>query len=48
MPLFSLRVLPRRSCEEDRHLAAADVPVDTPPDVLIVESTYGMQVRRLI
>ena len=33
------------SCEEDRHLMAAEVPRQFPPDVLIVESTYGMQVR---
>lgn len=33
------------SCEEDRHLMAADTPREYPPDVLIVESTYGMQVR---
>ncbi len=31
------------SLEEDRHLMAAEPPVDTPPDVLIVESTFGMQ-----
>ena len=33
------------SCEEDRHLMAAEVPTAYPPDVLIVEATYGMQVR---
>ena len=33
------------SCEEDRHLMAADAPVEHPPDVLVVESTYGMQAR---
>ena len=32
------------SCEEDRHLMAAEVPTAYPPDVLIVEATYGMQV----
>lgn len=31
------------SCEEDRHLMCAVPPVDAPPDVLIVESTYGVQ-----
>ena len=34
------------SCEEDRHLMAAEVPKQFPPDVLIVEATYGMQVGR--
>jgi hypothetical protein len=34
------------SCEDDRHLMAAEVPRQFPPDVLIVEATYGMQVRR--
>jgi cleavage and polyadenylation specificity factor subunit 3 len=33
------------SCEEDRHLEAAEVPPGAPPDVLIVESTYGLQVH---
>ena len=33
------------SCEEDRHLMAADVPLGPPPDLLIVEATYGMQVH---
>lgn len=33
------------SCEEDRHLMAAEVPRDFPPNVLIVEATYGMQVH---
>ena len=33
------------SCEEDRHLMAADLPTAYPPDVLIVEATYGMQVH---
>jgi cleavage and polyadenylation specificity factor subunit 3 len=33
------------SCEEDRHLMAAEVPLEYPPDILIVESTYGMQVH---
>jgi cleavage and polyadenylation specificity factor subunit 3 len=33
------------SCEEDRHLAAAECPKDLPPNVLIVEATYGMQVH---
>jgi cleavage and polyadenylation specificity factor subunit 3 len=30
------------SMEEDRHLMAAEIPIDK-PDVLIVESTYGVQ-----
>ena len=30
--------------EEDRHLMAAEIP-DRKPDVLIVESTYGVQVH---
>ena len=33
------------SCEEDRHLMAAEVPRDFPPNVLIVEATFGMQVH---
>lgn len=33
------------SCEEDRHLASAECPKDLPPNVLIVEATYGMQVH---
>jgi cleavage and polyadenylation specificity factor subunit 3 len=33
------------SCEEDRHLPAAEIPRDFPPNVLIVEATYGMQVH---
>jgi len=33
------------SCEEDRHLAAAECPRDLPPNVLIVEATYGMTVH---
>lgn len=32
------------SMEADRHLMAAEMP-STSPDVLIVESTYGTQVR---
>ena len=32
------------SMEEDRHLMAAELPA-TAPDVLIVESTYGVQVH---
>lgn len=32
------------SMEEDRHLMAAEIPVRN-PDVLIVESTYGVQVH---
>lgn len=31
--------------EHDRHLTAAEVP-DIKPDVLIVESTYGVQVHQ--
>lgn len=31
------------SCEEDRHLNAAEVPKGPPPDVLVVEATHGMQ-----
>ena len=33
------------SCEEDRHLQPAHVP-DIPVDILIVESTYGVQVHK--
>lgn len=33
------------SCEEDRHLMAAEVPPGVRPDLLIVEATYGMQVH---
>ena len=33
------------SCEEDRHLMAAEIPRAFSPDVLIVEATYGMQVH---
>ena len=29
------------SMEEDRHLPSADIPEGPPPDVLIVESTFG-------
>ncbi len=32
------------SMEDDRHLMAAEMP-STSPDVLIVESTYGVQAR---
>jgi cleavage and polyadenylation specificity factor subunit 3 len=32
------------SMEDDRHLMAAEIP-DTSPDLLIVESTYGVQVH---
>ncbi len=32
--------------EEDRHLMAAETPVDSPPDVLIVESTFGVQTHK--
>lgn len=32
------------SCEEDRHLLPAKVP-DMPVDILIVESTYGVQIH---
>lgn len=31
------------SMEEDRHLMQAEPPVDTPPNVLIIESTFGLQ-----
>lgn len=31
------------SMEEDRHLSAAEMPACGPPDVLIVESTFGVQ-----
>lgn len=31
------------SREEDRHLMAADIPPDIHPDVLMCESTYGVQ-----
>lgn len=34
------------SLEEDRHLMAAETPVDSPPDVLIVESTFGVQTHK--
>jgi cleavage and polyadenylation specificity factor subunit 3 len=30
------------SMEEDRHLMCAEVPPGGPPDVLIVESTFGV------
>jgi cleavage and polyadenylation specificity factor subunit 3 len=33
--------------QDDRHLMAAEIP-STSPDVLIVESTYGVQVYALI
>lgn len=33
------------SCEEDRHLMAAEIPKNFPPNVLIVESTFGMQIH---
>lgn len=29
------------SMEEDRHLAQAEIPPGGPPDVLIIESTFG-------
>jgi len=32
------------SCEEDRHLQPAKVP-DISVDILIVESTYGVQIH---
>ena len=31
------------SMEEDRHLSMAEVPEGGSPDVLIVESTFGIQ-----
>lgn len=31
------------SCDQDRHLMRAVPPVELPPDVLIVEATYGVQ-----
>ena len=34
------------SMEEDRHLMAAEAPVDAPPDVLIIESTFGVQTHK--
>ncbi len=33
------------SMEEDRHLMQAEAPVDNPPNVLIIESTFGKQVH---
>ena len=33
------------SCEEDRHLMSAEIPKNFPPNVLIVESTFGMQIH---
>lgn len=33
------------SCEEDRHLRAAEVP-NFSPDVCIIESTYGVQIHQ--
>lgn len=33
------------SCEDDRHLMAARPPKQATPDVLIVEATYGVEVR---
>ena len=33
------------SMEDDRHLMAAEIPKGIKPDVLIVESTYGVQVH---
>ena len=36
------------SMEEDRHLMAAEIPHTVNPDVLIVESTYGVQVHLLL
>lgn len=33
------------SRQEDRHLMAAEVPVNVQPDVLIVESTYGTHIH---
>ncbi len=34
------------SLEEDRHLMAAEMPVDSPPDILIIESTFGVQTHK--
>jgi len=31
------------SCEEDRHLKPAEIPENCQVDVLIVESTYGVE-----
>jgi hypothetical protein len=31
------------SMDEDRHLMQAEAPVDNPPNVLIIESTFGLQ-----
>lgn len=36
------------SCEEDRHLKAAEAPPDCHPHVLITESTWGVQVQQLL
>lgn len=33
------------SCEEDRHLRAAEMPHFS-PDVCIIESTYGVQIHQ--
>lgn len=33
------------SCEEDRHLMGAKPPAGPPPQVLIVEATFGVKVR---
>ena len=33
------------SCEEDRHLRAAEMP-NFSPDVCIIESTYGVQIHQ--
>ena len=33
------------SRQEDRHLMAAEIPVNVQPDVLIVESTYGTHIH---
>jgi cleavage and polyadenylation specificity factor subunit 3 len=33
------------SCEEDRHLMAAEAPPGLRPDLLVVEATYGLQVH---
>lgn len=33
------------SCEEDRHLRAAEMPSFS-PDVCIIESTYGVQIHQ--
>jgi cleavage and polyadenylation specificity factor subunit 3 len=33
------------SRQEDRHLMAAEIPLNVQPDVLIVESTYGTHIH---